>query len=154
VSYATIDGDEFNITRCYARGVAPFFGRGPLSAFGEALVDTYKRGETVAVSDVRADTRFTEAEQTAVVAPDIISFVGVMLLKQGKLVADFCVHNATPRLWTRDEIQLIEQTSERMWSAAEQAHAEAALLEREQRLRLALDASAGGSWTWDAATNT
>src|SRR6185369_13141057 len=25
--------------------------------------------------------------------------------------------------------------------------------QREQRLRLALDASAGGSWTWDASTN-
>jgi PAS domain S-box-containing protein len=154
VSYATIHGDEFNITRCYASGVPPFFGRGPLAAFGEALVDTYKRGETVAVSDVRADPRFTEAERTAFIAADISAFVGVMLLKEGKLVADFCVHNATPRIWTRDEVDLIEQTSERMWSASEQARAEAALLEREQRLRLALDASAGGSWTWDTAANT
>jgi PAS domain S-box-containing protein len=30
---------------------------------------------------------------------------------------------------------------------------EEALRERERRLRLALDASAGGSWTWDAGTN-
>ena len=153
VSYATIDGDEFSITRCYASGVAPFYGRGPLAAFGQALVDTYKRGETVAVSDVRADPRFTEAERSAFLAADITAFVGVMLLKEGRLVADFCVHNATPRCWTRDEVELIEQTSERMWSASEQARAEAALAEREQRLRLALDASAGGSWTWDAATN-
>jgi PAS domain S-box-containing protein len=152
VSYATIQDEEFNITRCYARGVAPFFGRGPLSAFGAGLVDTYKRGETVAVDDARSDARFTEAERTAFLAADIAAFIGVMLLKEGKLVADFCVHNATPRVWTRDEIDLIEQTSERMWSAAEQAHAEAALLEREQRLRLALDASAGGSWSWDPVT--
>jgi PAS domain S-box-containing protein len=154
VSYATIHGDEFTITRCYASGVAPFFGRGPLSAFGAGLVDTYKRGETVAVDDVRTDARITEAERSAFIAADIAAFVGVMLLKEGKLIADFCVHNATPRFWTRDEIDLIEQTSERMWSASEQARAEAALAEREQRLRLALDASAGGSWTWDAASNS
>jgi PAS domain S-box-containing protein len=34
----------------------------------------------------------------------------------------------------------------------ERVRAKEALLEREQRLRLALDASGGGSWTWDART--
>ena len=70
-----------------------------------------------------------------------------MLHKQGRWVAAFGVHNATPRVWTRDEITLIEETAERMWSAAEQARAVAALREREGRLRLALEASAAGSWT-------
>jgi PAS domain S-box-containing protein len=68
-------------------------------------------------------------------------------------VAAFGVHNATPRVWTRDEITLIEETAERMWSAEERARAVAALREREQRLRLALEASAAGWWTRDAGAN-
>src|SRR4029077_20403062 len=59
----------------------------------------------------------------------------------------------TPRLWTAAEIELIRDVAERTWEAAERARAEAALRLREHRLRLALDASAGGSWTWDASTN-
>src|SRR5262249_17749742 len=35
----------------------------------------------------------------------------------------------------------------------EKKHADAMLREREWRLRLALDASSAGSWTWDARTN-
>ena len=34
----------------------------------------------------------------------------------------------------------------------ERIHAKEVLQEREQRLRLALDASGGGAWTWDART--
>src|SRR4029077_12615515 len=37
-----------------------------------------------------------------------------------------------------------------MVDVTEKRHAEAARREREWRLRLALDASAGGSWTWEA----
>src|SRR5262245_45924161 len=153
VSYGTIEGDEFIVTRCYADGVAPLFGQGPLAAFGAALVDSYRRGETVAVNDVSTDPRFTDAERAVLLAGDIAAFIGVMLTKEGQLVADFCAHSATPRDWTVDEIELMEQTGERTWAAAERACVEAALVEREQRLRLALAASSGGSWTWDARTN-
>ena len=43
--------------------------------------------------------------------------------------------------------------AERTWDAVERTRAEAALREQKQRLRVALEASAGGSWTWVAATN-
>jgi PAS domain S-box-containing protein len=51
------------------------------------------------------------------------------------------------------EIELIQEVAERSWSAAERARAAEALREREHRLRLVLDASGGGSWTWDACDN-
>ena len=121
--------------------------------FGAALRDAYRRGETVVVNDVDADPRFTESERVAMRARQIAAFVGVMLLKDGQLVAAFGANNATPRSWAPTEIALIRDVAERTWDAVERARAEAALREREQRLRLALDASAGGSWTWEASSN-
>src|SRR5581483_9691531 len=58
-----------------------------------------------------------------------------------------------PREWTASEIQLVRDVAARTWDAVERTRAERALYEQGQRLRLALDASAGGSWTWTMATN-
>ena len=137
----------YTIRREYVRGVPPLAGPGPAGTFGAALRDAYRRGETVVVNDVRTDPRFTDRERITMQARQIAAFVGVMLLKGGRLVAAFGANNATPRLWAAAEIELIRDVAERTWEAVERARAEAALREREQRLRLALDASAGGSWT-------
>jgi PAS domain S-box-containing protein len=56
-----------------------------------------------------------------------------MLHKEGRWVAVFGVDSATPRVWTRDQIALIEQTAERTWAAAERARAENALRHTEER---------------------
>src|SRR5262245_34466568 len=126
---------------------------GSSNSFGAAHAEAYRRGETVVVNDVRTDPRFTDPERVTMEARQIAAFVGAMLLKGGRLVAAFGANNATPRHWTVQEIDLIRNVAERTWEAVERARAETALRQREHRLRLALEASAGGSWTWDAQTN-
>jgi PAS domain S-box-containing protein len=79
----------------------------------------------------------------------IAAFIGAILHKEGRWVAAFGVHNASPRVWTCDEVALVEETAERMWSAAERARTLTALRDREARLRLVLEASTAGSWTRD-----
>jgi PAS domain S-box-containing protein len=153
VGYAELENREFVVRREYARGVAPLAGQRPIGTFAAALRDVFRRGETVVVSDVGSDPRFTEPERVVMQARQIAAFVGVMLLKGGQLVAAFGANNATPRSWAPIEIALIRDVAERTWDAVERARAEAALREREQRLRLALDACGGGSWTWDASSN-
>ena len=100
VNYAHIDGDEFVISRSYADGVPPFAGRGPVVRFGEAIVDACRRGETVAVDDVNTDPRFTDAEREQLLAGETAAFVGAPLIKDGRWLAMFGVHSATPRTWT------------------------------------------------------
>jgi PAS domain S-box-containing protein len=153
VGYAEIEGGHYVIRREYARGVPSLVGQGPVGTFGAALRDAYRRGEVVAVQDVRTDPRFTESERAAFHERQMAAFIGVTLIKGGRLVAAFGVNHATPRLWTPSEIALVRDVAERTWEAVERARAERALREREHRLRLALDASAAGSWTWDAHTN-
>ena len=133
VNYALIDGDEFVVSRSYADGVQPFAGRGPVARFGEAIVGACRRGETVAVDDVNTDPRLTDAEREHLLAGQIAAFVGAPLIKDGRWLATFGVHSATPRTWTRDQIALVEVTAERTWGAGERARAEEALGRSESR---------------------
>src|SRR5262245_37430586 len=133
VIYAELYGDEFVITRSYQDGVGPFAGSGRVAALGEALLEAYRRGETVVVNDVSTDPRFTDDERSNLAANQIAAFVRVMFIKDGQLAASFGVHSATPRGWTRGQIALIETTGERTWSAAERARAENAIRETEER---------------------
>jgi PAS domain S-box-containing protein len=151
--YAEVDGREYIIRREYNSGVASLVGKGPVGTFGAALRDAYMRGESVVVTDVQTDPRFTEVERVRMQTRQIAAFIGVTLLKGGRVVAAFGVNHAMARIWSPMEVELVRDVAERTWDAVERARAEAALREREQRLRLALDASGGGSWTWEASTH-
>src|SRR5262245_14452467 len=109
VVYAEISGDEFIVTRSYDNGVAPFSGRGPVTAFGASLLHAYRHGETVAVNDVASDARFTDLERAGLLASEIAAFAGMMLHKEGRWIGACGVHCATPRVWTGDEILLLEE---------------------------------------------
>jgi len=153
VIFATIEGEDFNATTCYSNGAGPFQGRGSIATFGVAVLEAGRRGGRIAVNDFRTDPRFSEAERAAQRARGVAAFAGAGLQKDGEWVALFGVHSATPRVWTENELAVIDATAERMWLAEERILGVRALQEREHRLRLALDASGGGSWTWNARTN-
>ena len=153
VSYADVDGTDFIVRVSYADGVAPFVGRGPVATFGESMAEAHRRGEPAAVNDVRTDPRLTDSERDTLLANEIAAFAGVMLIKDGQWVAAFGAHHATARIWTQTEIELIRDTAERIWDAIERARSEETVRHREQRLRLALDASAAGIWTFDPGTS-
>lgn len=139
VYYGEIEGDEFVIRRGYVNGVAPITGRHPISVFGESLIGAYRRGEAVVVDDVGADPRFTDTERATLGASEIAAFVGVTLMKDDRWVGVFGAHNATPRVWTRAELELTREVAERVWAAGERARTEAALRESEERYRTLFD---------------
>ena len=153
VGYAEIEGGEYVIRREYTRGVAPLAGPPPRISVGGELREALRRGETVVVNDVQTDPRFSDDDRATMRSRQIAAFVGVTLIKGGRMVAAFGANHVTPRVWTPTEIELVRDVAERTWDAVERTRAEAALREQEQRLRLALEASAGGSWTWDRRTN-
>jgi PAS domain S-box-containing protein len=153
VSYADVEGDEYVIRHTYENGVARLTGRGPVACMGAAFIDSYRRGQAVAVHDVRTDPNLTERERAGLAKNSIAAFAMMVMLKNGQWVSALGVHSATPRVWTQAEMDLVRDVAERIWEAIERARAVTELREREWRLRLALDASAGGSWTWEARTN-
>lgn len=74
-------------------------------------------------------------EQEVYLQLNIHSFIGVPLMKNGKPVLIFGVHDNKPRMWSRNEIDLVRETAERTWAAAGRAKAENELRFSEKRFR-------------------
>ena len=136
----------------WTSGVAPLVGRRPITIFGETLLASYRGGETVVVSDVRTDPRFTVSERSTLLSSEIAAFTGLMRLNGRQSGAALSIESATPRLWPREEIELIRDVGERTWEAVQRARGEEVIRDSEQRLRLALNASRAGSWMRDPRT--
>ncbi|HEY7285976.1 MAG TPA: response regulator, partial [Vicinamibacterales bacterium] len=153
VGYAEFDGGGYTIRREYTRGVQPLARKRPNISVGDQLRESLRRGETIVVSDVQTDPRLNDGDRATLASQQIAALIGMMLFKDGRSVAAFGANHIAPRVWTALEAELVRDVAERTWDAVERTRAEAALRTQQQRLRVALDASAGGSWTWRAATN-
>ncbi|MEP6985188.1 MAG: GAF domain-containing protein [Chloroflexota bacterium] len=117
----TDDGSFFVVQNNYTDGVENLIGRYPIGVVSSRLLEAAQTGEPLTVSDVHQDPRFSEKERAAYLHSDIGSQILVPLVKSGKLVAALSVHQKVPRLWTTEEMELIQETAERTWAAI--AHA-------------------------------
>lgn len=63
-----------------------------------------------------------------------------------------CVVQTTPRRWTAAEIDLIDETADRLWSAVQRGRAEVALRDSEERFTQFAASSSDALWIRDAAT--
>lgn len=129
--------------RTYANGVAPLTGTFRLSEI-PLTAKLAGLGQVVAIDDASADPRLSAAERAAYAAMEAAAFLGVPLNKDGRLIATLGVHQATPRQWTPEDIELIRETAERTWAAVEQAQAEAGLRESETKYRSLFDSIDSG----------
>lgn len=134
-TYADVDSDELLPCEGYANGVVSLAGLDSVNPFVAPLVQAQRQGEMLAISDVRTDPLFTDAEKAALLAADIAAFTSIPLLKEGRWVGSFSTHSARPRVWTQAEIELIREVAERVWTTLRQVRAETALREREERYR-------------------
>jgi PAS domain S-box-containing protein len=70
-------------------------------------------------------------------------------LKAGQWVGAFGIHNATPRVWTAGELDLLRDVAERTWDAIQRASAEAAFRSAEERFRAFFANSPTVAWVKD-----
>ncbi len=153
VAYFEVRGTDYFIESDYVNGVEALAGRYPIDSFGSKLLASYRRGCAVSASDVEADPNLSPEQRSAYAAIQIGAYIGIPLVKQGKLVAGLAVHTAKTRDWTADEVSLAEEVAERTWAAVERAFAEAALRDSEDRFRMAIEAAQLGTWDWNLLTN-
>jgi PAS domain-containing protein len=131
------DCDYYVIRQDYhVPNAASHVGRYRPSDFGVTLFNEIRARHSVVVCDVAVDPMLTAEERAAYPATGVRAYICVPLIKQGRHVAFMSVHQSTPRVWTADDIAMVEETVERTWEAVERARAETALRESETRLRM------------------
>ncbi len=92
-------------------------------------------GRTVIIERVATDPRLSDPERDTALRRGAEALVVVPLLRSTRPAASLTVEYSAPRARSRDEIAILEQAADRVWSSAERACAEAALREREARYR-------------------
>ena len=138
------DGVEYVVVECdyNAVGGASIAGRHLAEQFASDLAP-HRAGQPVMVADTERELP-TEAERAVWRELGARSYLGVPFLKNGRLVATFGVHNATPREWTAEDVSLVEEAAERTWAAVERARAEHALRASEEKYRTLFDTMGQG----------
>jgi PAS domain S-box-containing protein len=138
VHYAEVDDDENTIhirASYHASGVASIVGVHSLDTYGFPVRQGMFARRTLVVADVSRVDGLTTEQRAAYRAVGTAALVGVPLVKAGRLLAIFVVHQEVPRAWTPEEVELIEETAERTWAVVERAQAELALRESEAKYR-------------------
>ena len=137
VAYAEVEpsGETVLIEREWNSGaIASNARRHQLDDFGPEFIADLRRGESVAIPDVRLDSRTSSPKALASFSQaSIAGFLNVPLVKAGRLVAVLAVHSATPRIWSAEEVSITAEIANRTWAAAERARAEGSLRDAEER---------------------
>lgn len=155
-AYAEIEADEdtMEITGNYLRdeSVKSITGRLRFSDFGPGVLQLMRDNELYVVNDV--DTRSPPVGDSAAYrATQIQAVICVPLHKEGRFAAAMAVHSKKPRIWTPDEIELVQLVASRCWESIERARVTRDLQESEERLRLANAIAKMGTFDIDLQTD-
>lgn len=148
-AYADVEADQdtFNLVGDYNEGVESIVGRYRFTDFGETCLTQMRNGQPFVSNDTFHDDCCLDA-RPAFKQAQIAAVICVPLQKGGQLTAAVAVHQATPRDWQADEIELVQQVSARCWESIERARITRELRQNEYRLRLAQRAGRIGSFEW------
>ncbi|HSK01115.1 MAG TPA: ATP-binding protein [Kofleriaceae bacterium] len=141
-AYAEVEAERvFVITGDHTRGVPSIVGRWDVAGFGPACERAMLVGEPFVVEDSEADERIGEAHRAAYRATVIRAVICVPLHKGGRFRAAMAVHQQTPRVWARDEIELVATVVARCWEALERSRVARDLRVSEARYRSIVEAT-------------
>ncbi|MFD4635904.1 SpoIIE family protein phosphatase [Lentzea sp. NPDC058436] len=150
-AYARTEADEnhFVMTGDHATGLPPLPGRFAMREFGNGALTAMRAGEPWVVDDALNDERLDAEDHAAYRVTGIRAVICLPLFRADRFVAAMAVHQATARQWTRDEVDLVSVVVNRCWESMQRAHADRALRDSEERLRLLVDRATDAIWLLD-----
>ena len=135
VAYADVepDNDRFTIRHDWVTpGAVSTVGVYSLDLFGSRARADMREGRTLLIDDVERE--LTEQDGAVMFRQiDVRAIICCPLVKGGKLAAMMAVHQRTPRIWTGDEVALVEAVVERCWAHIERLRASEALHDADRR---------------------
>jgi PAS domain S-box-containing protein len=150
-AYAEIgaDQDTMFVTGNYTRGTKSLVGMLRFSDFGAEVLQLMRTNKPYIVYDI--DTHMPTVDVSIYRDTQIQAIVCVPLHKGGRFVAAMAVHQATPRVWTPDEVQLVREVASRCWESIERARVARHYRDSEQRYRTFVDTVSSVVWLTDSA---
>ncbi|HYF60912.1 MAG TPA: ATP-binding protein [Burkholderiaceae bacterium] len=137
-AYAQVldDQDTFDLIGDYNDGVPSIVGRYRFTDFGAEVRALMVAHEPYVNADVDTDPRTAGGDLSAYRATRIGAVICLPLHKAGRFVAAMAVHQAVPRRWTHDEVELVRTVVDRCWDALERIRADAALRSEARALEV------------------
>lgn len=149
-AYADMDEDQdgFTIRGDWAApGSTSIVGHYSLADFGKLAVKNLSAGLPLVVNDNLRELAPEEAATFQSIG--IAATICMPLVKEGRLTALMAIHDRVPRVWTEAELSLLREVTARSWAHVERVATVAALADKEERLRLAIDSAEVGFWDVD-----
>lgn len=126
--YVEIEGDQGIVRRdAAADGLPSVAGTYPLVDF-VLLQAAIAAGRPFRVRDVREDESVDEGLRQLCAQLQVVSYLIVPVVKNGRPAGVLCLVQSAPRDWTAAEATLATEVAERTWAAVERARAEEALV--------------------------
>jgi len=144
VGFYRVDGDTLTRIACWnSEALPPLAGPIPAATLGSTLLARSRAGQATAIDDVH---RFDWTAEAIPGLEGVGAIVDAPIHRlDGEWYAGVYVHDATRREWQEREIALISEIAHQTWEGIERMRA-------QSELRLALDASAAGTWSVDLDT--
>ena len=128
VLYFEIIGPNYVVQRDYVNGVSPLAGDYPIESFRTKFLAAYRSGQTISEFDIAADPDLSSDEKANYVLIQLAAYIISPLVKDGEWVGGLAVQSSTPRVWTPDEVAIVDEVAERTWAALAHARTEAEIV--------------------------
>lgn len=145
-SYAEIDlnKDVVDVIGNYSPNMRSIVGRYRFASFGSGFQHHMMAGLPYVFRDSAQ-----ELGPDALPAYEVLgtrAVISIPLIKGERLVAGLAVHQASPRDWTSDEIDLVQNVANRCWESLQRARVERELRASEEQFRTLADAIPNLAW--------
>ncbi|MBX7247945.1 MAG: PAS domain-containing protein [Caulobacteraceae bacterium] len=127
----------------------PISGVYTLENYGAGLISELRRGRTVRVEDVSLDPRTADVVD-AFQTQGVRARLSVPVMRGGRAVAVFFLHDTNARAWTDEDAALVEEAASRTWTEIERARALSEVRESEERFRSISDSAPILVWVTNA----
>lgn len=146
------DQDTFNLTGNYLRNARSMVGRYTFHDFSQETLRCMRAGEPYVVYDSEEDWS-TQNTLQVFRASEIRSVICVPVKRSGVLTAAMAVHCSRPRVWSTDEVALVQAVANRVWESIIRIQADKQAASAKAVLDLALEAGHAGVFDWNIPDN-